>query len=93
MCVTVSRILSFATVFLYNKRELQVKSCYVLILLWLILSGMIAFCPFVVKTEGLNYTMGYLGAIAGILGMICSYMAARFVKKDINLLKNADRIR
>lgn len=89
----ITLIFSFATVFLYNRRELQVKTCYLLMILWLVLVLMTAFCPFVVKTETVSYTMAYLGSLVGILGMICAYLAARFVKKDIELLKSADRIR
>jgi hypothetical protein len=90
----ITLILSFVTVFLYSKRELQIKFCYVLMLLWLVLGLMCALCPFVVKTETVvAVIVGYWGPILSFLGIVCSVMAARFVKKDIELLKSADRIR
>ena len=90
----VNLILAFVTVFLYSKRELQIKFCYVMLLLWLVLGLMTALCPFVVKTETVvSVSIGYWGPILSFLGIVCSLMAARFIKKDIELLKSADRIR
>jgi hypothetical protein len=90
----VTLILSFVTVFLYSKRNLQVKFCYALMLLWLVLGLMTALCPFIVKTETVvSVNTGYWGPIISSLGIICSLIAARFIKKDIELLKSADRIR
>jgi hypothetical protein len=86
-------ILSFITIFLYKKRELQLKLCYALMVLWLVLASMISFCPFVITTEVISVQNNYMGSILGIIGMLASYMAAKFVRKDIELLKSADRIR
>jgi hypothetical protein len=87
-------ILTSVTIFLYNKRTLQLKLCYGLMFLWLILTLMMAFCPFVVKTETvLAITDTHYDTFIGVVGMLAAYMAARFIKKDIELLKSADRIR
>jgi len=87
-------ILASSVIFLYRNRELQLKLSYLLLVLWLILCGMLAFCPFVVQTEAneiVNST--YFGPGAGILGIIACVLATRFIKKDIALIKSADRIR
>lgn len=87
-------ILTFATIFLYKKRELQVKLCYGLMLLWLTLSLMIAFCPFVkTNTNISNIQINYFACVMGAFAIFAAYMALRFIKKDIELLKSADRIR
>src|SRR5258706_14541250 len=44
-------ILTFLTIFLYGKRELQLRLCYVLAALWAVLALMMAFCPFVEKNS------------------------------------------
>lgn len=87
-------ILTFVVIFLYQRRELQLKLCYGLMILWLILTLMISFCPFVAKTETvLSVQNTYFGTILGVIGMLTSYLAARFIKKDIELIKSSDRIR
>ncbi|MBL7933567.1 MAG: DUF4293 family protein, partial [Bacteroidia bacterium] len=87
-------ILAFTTIFLYKRRELQIKLCYVQIVLWLILGLMIAFCPFVQRTDVVvSVQSNYFGSIICIVSMLAAYLAARNVKKDIDLLKSADRIR
>ena len=54
-------ILAVVTIFLFKKRELQVKLCYVLIIIWLVLLAMIAFCPLVVKTDVIEVKTTYFG--------------------------------
>ncbi len=87
-------LLTFATIFLYKKRELQIKLCYMLILLWLVIGLMIAFCPFVIKNENIvNITIHYFACLIALFAILAAYFAIRFIKKDIELLKSADRIR
>lgn len=87
-------ILSFSAIFLYRRRELQVKLSYVLLAIWLILSLMIAFCPFVNKTPDVrDVEVNYFTLIIGAFAILAAFLAARFIKKDIELLKSADRIR
>ena len=87
-------IISFTTIFLYKKRNLQVKLSYSLSVIWVILSAMIAFCPF---AEGADKSTGletnYFAVAIGIFGILAGVLAARYIKKDIELLKSADRIR
>lgn len=87
-------VIATLTIFLFKKRELQIKLCYVLMVIWLILPAMMLFCPFVVKTETiLEVKTNYFVVAIALFSMIAAYLAARFIKKDIELLKSADRIR
>ena len=87
-------VLCFATVFLYKRRELQIKLCYLGAALFMVLAAMLAFCPFVVKSELISeIKLNYLASVLGLLGVLAEILAARFIKKDIELLKSADRIR
>jgi hypothetical protein len=87
-------IICFVCIFNYKKRELQIKLSWSLIVIFLVLIGMMAFCPFVNKSDAVQEVrtnvFGYL--ISGV-AIISSFIAIRFVKKDINLLRSADRIR
>jgi hypothetical protein len=90
----VALMLTFITIFLYKRRELQVKLCYALMVLWIILSLMMAFCPFVERTDVvIEIKNNYFGPIIGAFAVVAAFIAARFIKKDIELLKSADRIR
>jgi len=88
-------ILASITIFLFNNRSLQLKMCWVQVLLWLMLALMIAFCPFLESDDhvAIQYKVNYFAVVLAALGIVGAYMAARFIKKDIELLKSADRIR
>lgn len=87
-------ILAFITIFLFKKRELQVKLCYVLAAIYLIIPVMMAFCPFVQPiVEGTTVQKNIFGYIICAVAVLSAILAARFIKKDIELLKSADRIR
>jgi hypothetical protein len=86
-------VLTFITVFIYNKRELQIKLCYGIGVLWLVLTAMMAFCPFVAAEVAADISKNFLVCLIGIIAFVLSLVAARMIKKDIELLKSADRIR
>ena len=87
-------VLSFLTAFLYKNRELQIKLCYLAASLFIVLGGMLAFCHFVVKSETISLIeLNYLATTLSLGGFAAQLLAARFIKKDIELLKSADRIR
>jgi hypothetical protein len=90
----VALVLTFVTVFLFKHRELQIKLCYLLIFFWLVLSLMIAFCPFAESLkEPVQSSVNYLMVLLGGFAILAATLAIRFIKKDIELLKSADRIR
>lgn len=86
--------IALISVFLYRQRKLQRSLCFTLALLWAVLTLMIAFCPFVEGVETpASTTVNYYAVIIGILGVMGSMLSARFIKRDIELLKSAERIR
>lgn len=87
-------VIAFATIFLYRKRELQVKLSYTLMFLYLVLIGMLALCPFVnVDSSIATVSSNAFGYIILSVSLVSAFLAAKFVKKDIELLKSTDRIR
>jgi hypothetical protein len=86
--------ISCINVFLYRKRELQTRLCFVLLALWLVLALMLSLCPFVELSATVTAVhRNFLATVLAVAGMAASFLAARFIKKDIELLKSADRIR
>jgi hypothetical protein len=87
-------VVCFLCIFNYKKRELQIKLSWALIVIFLVLIAMIAFCPFVIKSDAVKeIRTNVFGYFIPAVGIISSFIAVRFVKKDIALLKSADRIR
>jgi glucan phosphoethanolaminetransferase (alkaline phosphatase superfamily) len=87
-------VICFLCIFNFKKRELQIKLSWALIVIFLVLIGMIAFCPFVSKNDIVKETRtNVFGYFIPAVAIISSFIAIRFVKKDIELLKSADRIR
>lgn len=88
--------IAFVTIFLFKKRELQVKLCYLLVLIYLVITLMIAFCPMVQQQTGYTLSDIKTNIFSYIICSVCIFsalLAIRFIKKDITLLKSADRIR
>lgn len=85
--------LTFVTIFLFKKRELQIKLCYALMLIWITLIAMICFCPFVVATANMAVSINYFSSMIGVFALLAAWFAIKFIKKDIDLIKSADRIR
>lgn len=88
-----SLILSFICIFLYNKRALQLKLSFSLMIIWLAITVILSSTTLVNVTNGASVHNTNYGTLLGIFGMLGSYMAAHYIKKDIELLKSADRIR
>jgi hypothetical protein len=87
-------VISAITIFLYRRRGLQVKLCYLLAVLWLVLTLMLAFCPFILTRDASETVeTNYLASVTGALAIAGAILAARYIKKDIELIKSADRIR
>ena len=88
-------VLAFVTVFMYNRRELQVKLCYTLTVIWVVITLMIAFCPFIEGTNNnpVETKTNFLAILIGAFGVFAAILAARYIKKDIELIKSSDRIR
>lgn len=87
-------ILASATMFLFKKRDLQVKLCYVLMIIYAAVLALIAFTSFI-QSDGIvqKPEVNLFGYIIPVVNIISAYFAARFVKKDIALLKSSERIR
>ena len=86
-------VLAFVAVFLYKQRTMQMRLCYIMVVLWTILTLMIAFCPFVNSSVTTSVEISYVAIAIGVFGMLAAFLAAKYIKKDIDLLKSADRIR
>jgi hypothetical protein len=89
----ISLLLSFICIFIFKKRGLQLKLSYVLMICWLVETLILSSVSLVHPLEGIVIQNTNYGTLLGIFGMLGAYMAVYYIKKDIELLKSADRIR
>ena len=88
-------IVPFITIFMYKKRELQLKLSSLNVLLNAILCGLV-FLFFVDKVQtSLSATsVTYVfGTYIPLINIVLSILAMRWIKKDIELIKSVDRLR
>lgn len=83
------------TIFMYKKRELQIKLSSLNVFLNAIICGLI----FLYYTSNIEKTIAaegvaYLfGTYIPLINMVLSILAMRWIKKDIELLRSVDRLR
>ena len=90
-CVAI--LLSLFTLLQFKKLALQQKLSRLIVYLYLALTLMILFCPFIEIKEGQTAKPSYLAGAVGLVAVFGAWQAGRFIKKDIDLLKSVDRIR
>jgi hypothetical protein len=87
-------VFAFIAIFLYKKRNLQISFCYLSIVIWLTIASMVAFTSFINSTGNMiKVEKNFFAYIIAAMAILAGVLAARFIKKDIDLLKSADRIR
>lgn len=82
------------TIFLFKKRELQLKLSSLNVFLNAVFCGLI-FLFYVDKMqEILSVNASYVfGAYVPLINMVLSVLAMRWIRKDIELIKSVDRLR
>lgn len=90
------------TIFLYKKRELQVRLCRLTMLVNIIFIGLIFLYyeadiqKIIAAVEGDEYQLYvayFFGMVIPLVNLILEILAIRGIKKDIDLLKSVDRLR
>jgi vacuolar-type H+-ATPase subunit I/STV1 len=85
--------LSFIIILIYQKRKLQRALTLFSALIWVLLIAIIAFIPLVEVQNNTDYSIGFWAVAFAAIGFISQALAAQYIKRDIELLKQADRIR
>lgn len=90
------------TIFLYKKRELQVRLCRLNMLVTIIFIGLIFLYyesdlqQVIAAVEGDEYQLDvayFIGMVFPLINLVLEILAIRGIKKDIELLKSIDRLR
>lgn len=88
-------IVPLVTIFMYKKRELQMKLSSLNVFLNAILCGLIFlfYASNVQKTIAAESVTYLFGTYVPLINMVLSVLAMRWIKKDIDLIKSIDRLR
>lgn len=85
-------VLSITTIFLYKNRKLQFKLANLLVLFNMFLIGLFFLLSFIKGDQAGTISYSF-GAFLPIVSAVFAFLAAHFIKKDEQLVRNADRIR
>lgn len=88
-------LVPLVTIFLYKKRELQLKLSSLTVFLNSVLVGLIfLYYSTNIQEKLAAETIVYLlGTYIPLINMVLSILAMRWIKKDIELIKSVDRLR
>lgn len=84
-------LVSFLTIFLYKRRKHQIRHCWLLIFLEIILIALIFIFNGIIL--GVNHDHFFVGAYLPFLSIVFSFLALRAIKKDEELVRSLDRLR
>lgn len=86
-------ILSLITIFMYRNRKKQMKFAQLLLLFSALLIGNLFVMHFFKGDEAAMQTDYKIASFFPAINAICAFLAMRFIKKDEELVRSADRIR
>lgn len=86
-------VLSIITIFFFKKRKLQIKFTKALLGIIVILICIIGYYTFYVIRNFNAEIMPGANLILPVLMLICTYLAYRGIRKDVDLVKSYDRLR
>lgn len=86
-------VLTLICIFLYRNRNMQIRLGNLCLLLTAILTGLLFFVADTLS-GGLNQRVQFIaGSYLPIIQMVCLFVAIRFIKRDEELVRSADRLR
>lgn len=86
-------VLALIAIFLFKNRSLQIRACNLALLIDCIFIGLLFFSADTMSST-LRMRVHYLyGSYLPIINAVFLFLAVRFVKKDEELIRSADRLR
>lgn len=93
ICILIT-ILSVVAIFLYKKRSVQMKLCTLIALISLCLTASLFLFTYAKLDDKHETIISYhAAAFIPLINIVLAFIAKRFIKRDDELVKSADRIR
>lgn len=88
-------IVAIGAIFLYKNRPLQLKVSYLALILSILLPLVVIFLFYTEASQHIiNASIdGEAGIFMPLVGVICSIIAIRYIRKDEKVIKSMDRLR
>ena len=86
-------VLTLVSIFLYKRRNLQIRLVNLNLLLTLILLGLMFFAADTMSQTNEMKVQYKYGIYLPIVQVVFFFLAARFIKRDEDLVRSADRLR
>lgn len=94
--VGLATVIAFVNIFLFKNRSVQIRLDYLYITLSVVLLALVMFLVFGSgehSTAEIGIQENYLGLALPIVGIVCAFVANRFINKDQKIVKSMDRLR
>jgi len=91
--VSLIALISLVTIFLYKKRNLQVRLCIYNMLLMVAVEGLLYYYVYKITKELDAIVQYQFAAILPLIALILTYLALRAIRRDDAIVKSLDRIR
>ena len=89
-----SVLLSLISIFMFKKRTLQMRFCFWLILINILLIALLFFVYILARDSGYYTFIDFVKFSSfSLIATISAFLARRYIKKDEDLVRSADRIR
>lgn len=86
-------VFALLAIFLYRNRSLQIRICNLDLLLTCVLVGLLFFVADTMSSN-MNQHVKYLfGSYMPLIQLLFIFLASRFIKRDEDLVRSADRLR
>lgn len=88
-----SVLLAFVCLFLYKNRKLQIRFCHIIMAVNAILFFVMMFFTNQLFDHDFEKAKFLFSAYLPLVAIVAAYFASRYIKKDEELVRSADRIR
>lgn len=90
--IVLAGLLNMVTIFLYKKRQLQIRFCIYSIILQISVIGLILFYTHIARADA-EFVRFCFGAFIPLITIILTFLAFKNIRKDDDLIKSLNRIR
>ena len=93
IAVIIAAIANIGTIFVFNKRKLQIKITHYTFILKIAISAVIVYFICILQGDDVLSTRPQIGSLLIVISMVFDWLAVKAIRKDEALVRSIDRIR
>ncbi|MBQ1605196.1 MAG: DUF4293 domain-containing protein [Bacteroidales bacterium] len=86
-------LISLGTIFVFNKRKLQIKITHYTFILKIAIVAVIVYFIYILQGDDVLSTRPQIGSLLIVISMVFDWLAVKAIRKDEALVRSIDRIR